>query len=227
MLMHLPAADVPDVLSFGAALQGAQQLRHRHLLLGNGFSIACRADVFQYGRLFERAEFHRLSPGARRAFETFRTQDFERIIKALRDTRAVLTGYESADDSLMNLIRSDADGLREVLVQTIAASHPARPSDISDPEYESCRRFLAPFERIYTLNYDLLMYWAQMHEPSEVPLQHDDGFRKPEDDVDAPYVTWDSSGGREQTTFYLHGGLHVVDTGTEIRKLTWANTGIA
>src|ERR1019366_3156748 len=71
------------------------------------------------------------------------------------------------------------------------------------------------------------MYWAQMHQQSEVRLLHDDGFRKPEDEVDAPYVTWDSSGSREQTTFYLHGGLHIVDTGTEVRKLTWANTGIA
>jgi hypothetical protein len=128
---------------------------------------------------------------------------------------------------LVSAIQHDADGLREVLVQAIAGSHPARPSDIPDSEYESCRRFLAPFERIYTVNYDLLMYWTQMHEPSEVRLYHDDGFRKPEDDTNAAYVTWDSSGGSSQTTFYLHGGLHLVDTGIEIRKLTWTNTGIA
>ena len=218
---------MPEVLTFRAALDQTQGLRRRHILLGNGFSIACRADIFQYGRLFERADFHTLSSGARQAFETFETQDFERIIRALRDTRAILSGYTSSDASLAETIRCDADGLREVLVQAIAGSHPARPSDVPDVEYESCRRFLASFERIYTLNYDLLLYWAQMHEPSSVPLEHDDGFRKPEDDLSASYVTWDSSGSREQTTFYLHGGLHIVDTGTEVRKLTWANTGIA
>jgi hypothetical protein len=218
---------VPDVLSFRAALEESQQLRKRHLLLGNGFSIACRADIFRYSGLFERADFQRLSPGARAAFDTFQTQDFERIIKALRDTRAVLRGYEGGKGPLVESIQRDADGLREVLVQTIAGSHPARPSDIPDAEYESCRRFLAAFERIYTLNYDLLMYWAQMHEPSEVRLAHDDGFRKPEEEPEAPYVIWDGSGSREQTTYYLHGGLHIVDTGTEIQKLTWSNTGVA
>lgn len=218
---------VPDVLTFGAAIEESQQLKKRHLLLGNGFSIACRADIFQYSTLFERADFQNLSLGARAAFETFRTQDFERIIKALRDTRAVLSGYPAASGELAESVQQDADGLREVLVQAIAGSHPGRPSDIPDDEYESCRRFLSYFERIYTLNYDLLMYWAQMHEPSEIRLEHDDGFRKPEDDPEAPYVTWDSSGSREQTSFYLHGGLHIVDTGTEIQKLTWSNTGIA
>jgi Domain of unknown function (DUF4917) len=218
---------MPEVLTFRGALDEAQGLRHRHLLLGNGFSIACRADIFQYAKLFERADFQMLSAGARLVFDTFRTQDFERVIKALRDTRSVLGGYRPADDDLVGAIQHDADGLREVLVQAIAGSHPARPSDIPDSEYESCRRFLAPFERIYTVNYDLLMYWTQMHEPSEVRLYHDDGFRKPEDDTNAAYVTWDSSGGSSQTTFYLHGGLHLVDTGIEIRKLTWTNTGIA
>jgi hypothetical protein len=217
---------MPNILTFRAALDQAQGLRHRHLLLGNGFSIACRSDIFQYSRLFERADFQSLSPGARKAFDVFKTQDFERIIKVLRDTRAVLTGYH-CDELLAQTIHADADGLREVLVQAIAGSHPARPTDIPDAEYENCRRFLAPFDRIYTLNYDLLMYWTQMHEPSTVRLDHDDGFRKPEDDANASYVAWDSSGSREQTTFYLHGGLHIVDTGTEVRKLTWSNTGIA
>jgi hypothetical protein len=185
---------MPEVLTFRGALDQAQRLRHRHLLLGNGFSIACRADIFRYQRLFERANFQTLSPGARQAFDTFKTKDFERIIKALRDTRSILGGYQLAEEALITAIQNDADGLREVLVQAIAGSHPARPSDIADVEYESCRQFLAPFERIYTVNYDLLMYWAQMHEPSQTRLEHDDGFRKPEDEPDAPYVTWDGSG---------------------------------
>ena len=57
-------------------------------------------------------------------------------------------------------------------------------------------------------------------------LAHDDGFRKPEDEPQADYVVWDASA-RDQSTYYLHGGLHLVDTGTEIQKLTWSNTGVA
>jgi len=214
------------VVSFHDALAAVQHLKHKHLLLGNGFSIACRPDIFQYARLFERADFQRLSAGARNAFQLLQTQDFEKIIRVLRNTHVVLGGYDVADESLAERIRNDADGLREVLIQAISASHPARPSDIPAEEYQSCRRFLSAFDRIYTLNYDLLLYWTQMQEPSEVQLAHDDGFRKPENDADAPYVTWEGSSNSQQTTFYLHGGLHIVDTGVEVQKLTWANTGV-
>jgi Domain of unknown function (DUF4917) len=215
------------LLTFRAALDETSELRQRHLLLGNGFSIACRPDIFRYGRLFERADFARLSAGARGAFDALGTQDFERVIKALRDTRTILSAYREAPEEFRERLRGDADGLREVLVSAIAGSHPARPADITDPEYESCRRFLSCFNRIYSVNYDLLLYWAQMHEPSEVKLDHDDGFRTPEDENDAEYVVWDGSNSRDQDTYYLHGGLHIVDTGVEVRKLTWTNTGIA
>ena len=120
----------------------------------------------------------------------------------------------------------DADGLKEVLVQTIADSHPARPGDITDGEYEACRAFLAHFKTIYSMNYDLLLYWAQMHtQPNQAP-QSDDGFRRPEDDLGAGYVTWEPGQSHEQNMWFLHGALHVFDTGTEVQKYTWINTGI-
>lgn len=195
-----------------------------HVLLGNGFSISCRPDIFLYGKLFERADFSSLSPYVKGVFAALKTQDFERVIKVLRDARLALLAY-SAPAELINQLEVDANGLRELLVQTIADSHPAWPGEIDDAEYRSCRTFLSHFKCVYTFNYDLLLYWAQMHvEMGEYPAS-DDGFRKCQDNFDAEYVTWEPSQSHEQNTWFLHGALHVFDSGTEVQKYTWSNTG--
>jgi hypothetical protein len=44
-------------LSFEEALVDSAGFGRRHLLLGNGFSIACCGDVFHYGSLVNQADF--------------------------------------------------------------------------------------------------------------------------------------------------------------------------
>lgn len=214
------------MLTFSQAIDQAQKYNKRHALLGNGFSISCKPDIFIYGKLFERADFSNLSPSAKQAFEVLKTQDFEKVISVLRDASTVLAAYQGFSTDLIELLQKDADGLREVLVQAIASSHPDWPGAISDSEYKSCRNFLANFDNVYTLNYDLLLYWALMHDDSETPkLKSDDGFRTPEDTQHSEYVTWEAGTSRSQNIWYLHGALHVFDAGTEIQKYTWVNTG--
>jgi hypothetical protein len=193
----------------------------RHLLLGNGFSIACRPEIFVYKKLFERAIFDDL-PRARNAFDALGSTDFERVIKALRDFAAIAPIY--GDPIPQALL--DADALRETLVRTIASSHPALPSDITEREYTFCRKFLGHFDRIFTLNYDLLLYWTLMHDLIPPRIRCDDGFRKPDDDNEAPYVTWEPENIYEQNVYYLHGALHLFDAASELRKYTWINTGV-
>lgn len=45
------------IVSFEKAMQSIRGVRHRHLLLGNGFSIALKPDIFTYGSLYENADF--------------------------------------------------------------------------------------------------------------------------------------------------------------------------
>ena len=213
------------MLTFQQAIDEAQQYNKRHALLGNGFSISCRSDIFVYGKLFERADFSDLSPSAKLAFEALGTQDFEKVIKVLRDASAVLIAYKGTKTKLIQQLQEDADGLREVLVQAIASSHPDWPGDISDAEYACCRTFLANFNNVYTLSYDLLLYWAVMHDEDGKKIKSDDGFGAPEDDFDSEYVIWEPETSRSQNIWYLHGALHVFDAGTEIQKYTWVNTG--
>lgn len=214
------------LMTFGEALTDARSYNKKHLLLGNGFSIACRPDVFVYQKLYEQADFSRLSPSVPKVFSALGTQDFERVIKLLRDSVLLLSAYDGVSPSLISSLNNDAAGLRELLVQTIAASHPERPSDIASWEYEACRAFLEPFDKIYTFNYDLLLYWAQMYAIEGGASKPDDGFRNPEDAWDADYVTWEPGNSFHQDTWFLHGGLHLFDAGTEIQKYTWIKTGV-
>lgn len=215
-----------DVITFEKALEIAGDTPKPHLLLGNGFSIACRPDIFVYGKLFDRADFSALSTSARKSFEALDTTDFEKVIKALRDASLLLEVYEDIHDEARTQMKKDADGLREVLVQAIASSHPEFPGALTEDEFSHCRRFIEYFKTVYTLNYDLLLYWTQMHVPEGEDLSTDDGFRKPKDDFDSDYVTWEPHHTHDQNTWYLHGALHVFDAGTEIQKYTWVNTGI-
>lgn len=215
------------MLMFKQAIDQAQKYNKRHVLLGNGFSISCRPDIFVYEKLFECADFSDLSTSAKLSFEALDTQDFEKVIKVLRDASAVLAAYNGANTALIHQLKEDADGLREVLVHAIASSHPEWPGEITDEEYTSCRAFLVNFNKIYTLNYDLLLYWAVMHDEDGIKIKSDDGFRKPEDEdeFDSEYVVWEAGTSRSQNIWYLHGALHVFDAGTEIQKYTWINTG--
>ena len=213
------------LLTFSEALQEAQAFSTKHLMLGNGFSIACRPQIFAYGKLFEQADFSTISPTAKQAFAALGTQDFEKVIKALRDASAITTAY-GGPPSLAAALAADADGLRELLVQTIAATHPSWPGDLSEDEYQSCRNFLSNFNNVYTLNYDLLLYWVQMHTEEGAEPTSDDGFRKPEDAFDSAYVVWEPSQSHDQNMWFLHGALHVFGAGTGVQKYGWGNAGV-
>lgn len=217
---------MPQIHTFEQALDRATDQGKKHILLGNGFSRACRNDIFAYDRLFERAMFSGLPPTARRAFDALATQDFEVVMRALRQAARLAELYLPSNPDWAIAMLADADRLRDLLATTIASSHPDRPGDIAPERYAACRRFLSSFDDIYTLNYDLLLYWALMQTEIEPSISFDDGFRTP-DDGPEEYVTWDVDKTDGQNVFYLHGALHIFDAGHELQKFTWYNTGIA
>jgi hypothetical protein len=218
--------DSPRLHDFNRAIRRLSVGGKRpHLLLGNGFSRACRDDIFDYGALFDRADFNNCSEHARAAFDALETRDFEVVMRGLRNASTLLELYGSGDRNLRQRLRSDADELREVLVHAIADSHPASPGDIPRERYTRCRAFLERFASVYTLNYDLLLYWAIMQEEIEPRLRFDDGFRTPDEGA-TEYVTWEVEKTDKQNVFYLHGALHIFDAGDELQKYTWVNTGM-
>jgi hypothetical protein len=213
---------VVEIVSYDAAIASLDHAKKRHLLLGNGFSIALKPDIFTYGSLYENADFS-AAPHVKKLFEALGTQDFEVVIKYLQDAAKVVEVYRPSAVTLARRLRNDAAAIKDALVTAIAKRHPDRPFDIKKEQYAACRAFLHTFDHIFTLNYDVLLYWALMQtEVDELTFHHDDGFRHPEDDPYAPWVSWQQ--GNSATVSYLHGALHLFDAGSEITKYTWSKT---
>ena len=214
-----------DLLTFDDALSDAAEVADEpHLLLGNGFSISCRPGAFNYGALLDEATFDTAHGDIRAVFELLGTTDFERVIELLRLASALVDRYGSGSD-LGDKLRHDAETVREALAATLAARHPDLPFDIAPAEYTAVRTFLHRFRKIYSLNYDMLVYWAAMQD-LEPAVPTNDGFTSG-DDPDADYVVWEPYlDFGEQRLFFLHGGLHLYDTGHEISKITWSRTGV-
>lgn len=194
----------------------------RHLLLGNGFSLALKPEMFSYPSLFEECKKRECISGpAMEVFNRFKTQDFEVAIKALNDAACVLPAYKLPAE-IVSKLKKDANQIKKALVDLLSARHPKNPSEIDDEQYAACIKFLENFDRIYTLNYDLLLYWVIMKAVKDGG-RYDDGFRH-EDGAD--YVVWHPESAKTQTVYYLHGALHLFDTGAEIKKFTWSRTGV-
>ncbi len=234
---NVPSAKVPspptsggvELISFKEALDLAEGGGRKHLMLGNGFSIALRPDIFTYNTLFERAkESKKLSKEMEDVFDKLGTTDFEMVMEALENAAVLVNLYEKSNPKLAKALQADAARLRNVLAETIAQNHPARPNEITAEQYASCRRFLSHFDtgKIYTLNYDLLLYWTLMQSELEPNVQSDDGFRDPEN-RDESFVTWEVENSDQQRVHYLHGALHIYDAGSDLKKFTWSKTNIA
>ncbi len=223
------------IMSFEAAISDSTGFSKRHLMLGNGFSIACRADIFHYGSLFAQADFSQTSEVVA-VFEALGTQDFEAAIRALENASKILPSYVPHGAAATAKMLEHADALKEILVATIAANHPRIPADIPDEKFWACRKFLSYFldsgrGQVFTLNYDLLLYWTLMHDdtPFDDPIDLDknDGFGNDEDDPEAEYVVWQGeTGAHNARVHFLHGALHLFDSGSELKKYTWVRKGV-
>ncbi|MCH5715569.1 DUF4917 family protein [Niabella hibiscisoli] len=187
------------LISFDEALRISGD--KKHLLLGNGFSISWKPDTFRYDSLYDRANFKNLNPDIKKVFEKLKTKDFELVMKSLVNAAGVLKVYLPARKRLIAELEQDAVELKNLLVTTIASNHPENPSEISENEYFLANSFLNHFQNIYTLNYDLLLYWVIMHYNQENDkIKYDDGFRTP-DNGKSQYVTWDIEKTNTQNIF--------------------------
>ena len=222
------------VTTFSEAIADSASFKKRHLLLGNGFSIACRPKIFSYGSLLGQADFSD-APELADVFKALGTEDFETVIRFLENAAKVIPIYGKFSKTGKRLSKHAAL-LKDILVGTVAGNHPGIPNEIVDAQFWACRQFLANFlepsidGRVYTLNYDLLLYWALMHDDNpfrqKIELNTNDGFGRTEDTEDE-FVDWmGETSAHSQRVHYLHGAVHLFDAGTELKKYTWVNTGV-
>jgi len=226
-----------NVILFEEAIADSDRYAKRHLLLGNGFSISCRADIFHYSSLYEEADFSEV-PEVERVFEALNTHDFEIAIRSLENAAALLPIYSQSDSDASIKMREHASTLKDILIKTIAKNHPETPSSINYNEFYSCQDFLSHFlvsnkgGYVFTLNYDLLLYWTLMQDrnpfdTSAQELNKNDSFGNDEDEPDADYVVWQGeTAAHSANILFLHGALHLFDAGAELQKYTWVRSGM-
>lgn len=202
------------------------------LLVGNGFSIAFNKSIFTYKSLYEQAQekgiVNKLSSSIPKLFESVNTFDFEYIMQVLKHFGIAGTSY-NVDENVLMLAKQDEDFLKKILVEAITNNHPDNPNNITCAQYNSCFEFLSNFKSIYSLNYDLLLYWVVMHYLDELGLKDGfcDGNAGEEDYHQDEYVVWPTTQSPSADIYFLHGALHLFDAGYEIRKFCWSRTGIA
>jgi hypothetical protein len=203
------------------------------LLLGNGFSMAYNVKRFSFTNLLETAlkeKIIRKNSKIHRVFKTLKTADFEKVIRYLDGVKNLVKIYQPDFDK--KRIEKDIRSIKKHLVNTITNNHPANSTVITDAESKACANFLGNFDKIYSLNYDLLAYWVIMQQNMNFPdgfgdNAEDNGYDPENYDDDYESYLDDFVVYKDQSheLMFLHGGLHLYDHNTEAIKITFCRTG--
>ena len=195
-----------------------------HLLLGNGFSIACDP-IFKYDNILEFAKDHGLTSRVQSLFQHFGTTNFEVVARSLLDLTFTGRLYAMMSNLHKVQIVDDIAEIKAALISAIAETHLDFPSQIDETKRNACIDFLKPYTHVFTTNYDLLLYWCTMQGLTSANLQFGDGFRTSVDDPGAEHVVFSKRIGSEKGIFYLHGALHIFEEDGETRKHCWNRSG--
>lgn len=127
------------------------------IILGNGSSIAIDKR-FSYLSLFDYANSSgKFSPELIEIFREFKTSDFEYVLRSLWGATKVNLALNISE----KLTEENYKLLRNALVETVREVHP-RHEEVAK-HFEKIIEFLKKFKITYSLNYDLIIYWAFMH----------------------------------------------------------------
>ena len=131
-------------------------LKRKHLLLGNGASIAIDSRL-SYHSLYEQVcNTGKLKVSLLNMFDSFKTSNFEFIMRLLLEASQVNNALNIEEDKTKNYYYE----LREALISTVRDIHP-QYADV-EPFLIPIAKFLAKFRVVFSLNYDLVVYWAML-----------------------------------------------------------------
>ncbi|MHA1215508.1 MAG: DUF4917 family protein [Candidatus Hodarchaeales archaeon] len=201
--------------------------RTKHLLLGNGFSMAYDAGIFSYNALnkfIEKSNDNLL----KKLFEIVNTKNFELIMQQL-DNFCQLAEEFSSDKKLRAKIQAASETLKTSLLDAIKELHPEHVFKIPEEKSKSCAKFINTFlgsgGHVFTSNYDILLYWVLMRNMDKIANAIDGFGRYAEEsdeyqayeDLEFSDLEWGKHRD-EQNIHYLHGALPLFDAGISIVK---------
>lgn len=187
----------------------AKQSPWPSLLVGNGMSMNVWSG-FDYRRLYSVAN---LSTDAERIFTALGTKNFEAVLEGLWQTRTVLDAL-GRRTSTMDRHYSD---VRDALLDAVTHVHPLR-SQVPSTTTRQIATTLDSYERVYTLNYDLLPYWSLMEHDVRIADFFWSGGGTFDPDRSDLFAGWTG-------LYYLHGGVHLWQDVTTGISGKWGSTG--
>ncbi|MEO0428339.1 MAG: DUF4917 family protein [Pseudomonadota bacterium] len=200
------ASTLIKVLKFDEAFYSGTSSMPRHILLGNGFSIK----YFSYPSLLKASKISGES-SIGKLFDLLEITDFEIVIKALEDASVVDRAFQDSSDSKY---QSSARQVRSYLIDAITKCHPQSHSSLG---IQYADKFLSKFDKIFTVNYDIFLYWISLHGDRRFTDGFGkglkiNGFRRPfQKDAHC-------------CTYFCHGGLHLFETeDRELEKIERIN----
>ena len=201
--------------------------RQKHLLLGNGFSMAYDASIFSYNALsdfIDQTEDKLL----KKLFSIINTRNFESIMKQLDVFYELAVEFSSDKEFAEDVIKA-RESLKTRLLDAISTLHPEHVFKIPETKSQKCAAFLREYlgsdGHVFSTNYDLLLYWVLMQNQESL-ANFEDGFGRnliEQEEFDPDYkpeygeLEWGNNSD-VQCVHYVHGALHLFDSGIAIRK---------
>lgn len=184
------------------------------LLIGNGASIAVWPK-FEYDSLFLEAHLDATDVELFDALGD--TRNFELVLDALRVTRMVCRQMGHDDEA----VEQRYERIRERLITAVNDTHVPWAA-LPEETLVALGTHLLTYDRVYSTNYDLLVYWSLNHVAGKWEVG--DYFWNTPDlafDVHNTEPRWEFN----TMVHYLHGGLHLSRTpdGRALKRL--ATTG--
>lgn len=202
--------------------------RQKHLLFGNGFSMAYDKNIFSYNALSNFIETTG-DPLIKSLFQKLNTKNFELIMQQL-DNFCEIAEIFSDDKTLVPKIKVASEKLKNSLIVAVKELHPEHVFKVPEKKSQACIHFLQEYLNknglVFSTNYDLLLYWVLMRNGADNAIDGfgrdletdlDDGNYVEPDDLEYSELRWGKYK-EEQTVYYLHGTLPIFDTGINIVK---------
>jgi hypothetical protein len=177
------------------------------LLVGNGASIAV-FEGFRYDNLFEKAcESKILDDNTVAIFKAFGEDqtDFEVVLRRLWYARQVNLALKLQGDAVER-VDSLYSAVRHALIEAVRRVH-VEPATARE-HFDAIARFTGSFRTVFSLNYDLLLYWATNYGRAEGLGDFRDCFGRSN-----AGLTFDPNWARAENNghftrcFYPHGAL--------------------
>lgn len=190
------------------------------LLLGNGFSRAYSDKNFDLSRLTKKMASN--NPIVNNIFQYLKRSnwDIEETMRILNQSIGILQCCSqlnpSGFDSVINELQRFSQNLKNQFIATIQTNH---IENIDNGAKESALDFIKIYHCIFTLNYDLLLYWIISHN-GLYPFA--DGFGRGSNDL----LIFNHNFCGKHPFYFLHGALHLFYNKGDIEKLEYMHSTI-